>query len=241
MAVSTAPGTPAPQRVRRSTAGRVWSSTVGKKAVMAVSGAILFLYVVAHMVGNLKAFAGAGALDDYGVFLREFLSPVLGYGGFLWVVRVVLLLAVVLHMVAAVQLARRARKARPVFYAHRPKVQGSYAARTMRWGGVIIALFVVYHLLDLTAGVLNPNGVEGAIHANVVADFQRWYVVLAYTLAVVALGFHLRHGLFSALRSLGVASARRAAAVRGTALGVAVVITVGFLVVPFGVLFGIVR
>ncbi|OLR91677.1 succinate dehydrogenase [Actinokineospora bangkokensis] len=207
---------------------------------MAVSGAVLLLYVVAHMAGNLKAFAGPGALDSYGRFLREFGAPVLGHGGLLWVVRVVLLLAVVLHMTAAVQLARRARRARPVGYAKRAKVQGSYAARTMRWGGVIIALFVVYHLLDLTAGVLNPNGVPGQIHANVVADFQHWYVVLAYTLAVVALGFHLRHGVFSALRSLGVASAKRAAAVRATALGVAVVVTAGFLSVPFAVLFGII-
>jgi succinate dehydrogenase / fumarate reductase cytochrome b subunit len=120
-------------------------------------------------------------------------------------------------------------------------VQGSYAARTMRWGGVIIALFVVYHVLDLTAGVLNPHGVPGEIHGNVVADFQLWYVVAAYTVAVVALGFHLRHGVWSALRSLGVASAGRARAVRLTALGYAVVITVGFLSVPYAVLFGLVR
>ena len=240
MAVTQVGETPSQQRTRRSTALRLWSSTVGKKAVMAVSGAVLLLYVVAHMVGNLKAFGGADAIDSYGRFLREFGAPVLGHGGLLWIVRVVLLVAVVLHMTAAVQLARRARRARPVAYAQRPKVQGSYAARTMRWGGVIIALFVVYHLLDLTAGVLNPHGVEGEIHANVVADFQHWYVVLAYTLAVVALGFHLRHGMFSALRSLGVASARRAAAVRATALGVAVVITAGFLAVPYAVLFGII-
>ncbi|GAA3015306.1 succinate dehydrogenase cytochrome b subunit [Actinokineospora diospyrosa] len=202
---------------------------------MAVTGGILLGYVVAHMVGNLTIFFGD--IDGYGVFLRELLSPVLGYGGFVWVVRVVLLLAVVLHMTAAVQLARRAARARPVGYARRPKVQGGYAARTMRWGGVILALFVVYHLLDLTAGVLNPHGVEGRIHANVVADFQHWYVVAAYTLAVVALGFHLRHGMWSALRSLGKAPGASSAA----ALIVAVGITVGFLAVPYAVLFGIVR
>ncbi|MCP2274013.1 succinate dehydrogenase cytochrome b subunit [Actinokineospora diospyrosa] len=214
---------------------RLWASSVGKKVVMAVTGGILLGYVVAHMVGNLTIFFGD--IDGYGVFLRELLSPVLGYGGFVWVVRVVLLLAVVLHMTAAVQLARRAARARPVGYARRPKVQGGYAARTMRWGGVILALFVVYHLLDLTAGVLNPHGVEGRIHANVVADFQHWYVVAAYTLAVVALGFHLRHGMWSALRSLGKAPGASSAA----ALIVAVGITVGFLAVPYAVLFGIVR
>ncbi|SDC62301.1 succinate dehydrogenase / fumarate reductase cytochrome b subunit [Actinokineospora iranica] len=208
---------------------------------MAVTGGVLLLYVVAHMAGNLKVFAGADSIDGYGRFLREFLAPVLGHSGFLWVVRAVLLLAVVLHMTAAIQLARRARKARPTGYAHRARVPGGYAARTMRWGGVIIALFVVYHVLDLTAGVLNPHGVEGAIHDNVVADFRHWYVVLAYTVAVVALGFHLRHGVWSALRSLGMGSARRAAAVQAAALGVAVLITAGFLSVPYAVLFGFVR
>ncbi|PPK64283.1 succinate dehydrogenase / fumarate reductase cytochrome b subunit [Actinokineospora auranticolor] len=204
---------------------------------MAVTGAVLFSYVVVHMAGNLKFFGGPDSINGYGVFLREFLTPVLGYGGLVWVVRVVLLLAVVLHGTAAVQLARRARKARPVGYAKRPRVQGGYAARTMRWGGVILALFVVYHLLDLTAGVLNPHGVDGDIHANVVADFQHWYVVLAYTLAVVALGFHLRHGLWSAVRSLG-GTVRNAQTV---ALVLAVVVTVGFLAVPFSVFFGFVR
>ena len=100
----------------------------------------------------------------------------------------------------------RARAARPVRYAHRKKVQGSYAARTMRWGGVIILLFVIYHILDLTTGTLNPRRrPEPARTRNVVADFapERWYVTLFYTLAIVALGFHLRHGVFSALRSLG--------------------------------------
>ncbi len=208
---------------------------------MAVTGAVLLLYVLAHMAGNLKVFFGAAAIDGYGHFLRELLAPVLGYGGLVWVIRVVLLLAVVLHMTAAIQLARRARAARPIGYAHRPRVQGSYAARTMRWGGLIIALFVVYHILDLTTGTLNPHGVAGEIHNNITADFRHWYIVLAYTLPVVALGFHLRHGVWSALRSLGIASARRAAAVRLVALGVAVLVTVGFLSVPFAVLLGFVR
>ncbi|WP_424188789.1 succinate dehydrogenase cytochrome b subunit [Actinokineospora sp. G85] len=238
MALKSVPARPPGSR---TTMGRLWSSTVGKKAVMAVSGAVLLLYVVAHMVGNLKAFAGQEAIDGYSAFLREFGQPVLPHGGLLWIVRIVLLAAVAAHMTAAIQLARRARRARPAGYERRPKVQGSYAARTMRWGGVIIALFVVYHLLDLTAGVLNPHGVRGEVHANIVADFQHWYVVLAYTVAVVALGFHLRHGVYSGLRSLGVASAARAKAVRATALGVAVAITAGFLSVPFAVLFGIVR
>lgn len=190
---------------------------------MAVTGSLLLLYVVAHMVGNLSIFVGG--IDDYGRWLRSI--------GAVWPVRLGLLGCVVLHFVAAWQLTRRAAKARGR-YEHRRVVNGSYAARTMRWGGVILALFVVYHLLDLTAGVLNPHGVEGEIHANVVADFRHWYVVLAYTVAVLALGFHLRHGVWSATRTLGVATSR------ALALGVAVVVCAGFLSVPFAVVTGVV-
>jgi succinate dehydrogenase / fumarate reductase cytochrome b subunit len=223
-----------------TTAGRLWTSTVGKKAVMAVTGVVLITYVTVHMLANLKAFLGAAPLDGYGVWLRTLLEPVLGHEGLLWLLRVGLLLCVGLHLTAATQLARRAYAARPAGYQHRARIQGSYAARTMRWGGVIIALFVVYHVLDLTTGTLNPHGVRGEIYANVTADFQHWYVVLAYTVAVLALGFHLRHGVWSALRSLGVASAVRARAVRLVALGYAVTITVGFLSVPYAVLFGVI-
>ena len=211
-------------------------TTVGKKAVMAVTGIVLLIYVTAHMLGNLKAFFGAGSLDGYGRWLRSILEPVFGHEGILWLVRAVLVASVVLHMVAATQLARRAHAARPVGYQHRSRVQGSYAARTMRWGGVIIALFVVYHVLDLTTGTLNPHGVQGEIYRNVTADFQHWYVVLAYTAAVLALGFHLWHGVWSALRSLGVTAVGR-----HVAFGYAVGITVGFLSVPYAVLFGVIQ
>lgn len=222
-----------------TTAGRLWRSTVGKKAVMAVTGLVLLAYVTVHMLANLKYFAGPGSIDGYGRWLRDLLAPVLGHEGLLWTLRAGLLVCVVLHVTAAAQLTRRAHAARPIGYRHRRPVQGGYAARTMRWGGVIIGLFLVYHVLDLTAGVLNPNGVPGAIHDNVTADFRHWYVVAAYSAAVLALGPHLRHGLWSALRSLGVASAARARAVQAFAVGYATVITVGFLSVPFAVLFGL--
>jgi succinate dehydrogenase / fumarate reductase cytochrome b subunit len=110
----------------------------------------------------------------------------------------------------------------------------------MRWGGVILALFVVYHILDLTAGVLNPNGVEGAVYANVTADFHLWYVALFYAAAVVSLGFHIRHGMWSALQSLGASSAARQRALQALSFGVAFLITVGYLSVPFAVLTGLV-
>jgi succinate dehydrogenase / fumarate reductase cytochrome b subunit len=212
------------------------STTVGKKAVMAVTGIVLLAYVTVHMLANLKAFAGAASLDGYGRFLRTLLEPVFGHEGLLWLVRAVLSASVVLHIVTAVQLARRAHAARPVGYARRARIQGGYAARTMRWGGVILALFVVYHVLDLTTGTLNPHGVSGDIYHNVTADFQRWYVVLAYTAAVLALGFHVRHGIWSALRSLG-----HSGVARPVALGYAVLLTAGFLSVPYAVLCGVIR
>ncbi|OXM67087.1 MULTISPECIES: succinate dehydrogenase cytochrome b subunit [Amycolatopsis] len=216
----------------------LWSSTVGQKAIMAVTGLFLLLFVIAHMLGNLKFFVSAASFDHYAAWLRTILDSVLGHSGFLWVLRTGLVVCVVLHAVTAARLARRARAARPVRYAHRGRVQGGYAARTMRWGGVILALFVVYHVLDLTTGHLNPNGVPGAVHDNVTADFRLWYVTLVYTLAVVALGCHIRHGLWSALQSLGSSGAARRTA-QGVALGVAVVVTAGYLSVPFAVVTGL--
>jgi len=219
----------------------IWSTTVGKKAVMGVTGLLMLLYVVVHMLANLRIFLGRDSIDSYAVWLRTVLDGALGYAGFVWIVRVGLVLCVVLHMTAAIQLARRAHRATsPGGYQHRRKVQGSYAARTMRWGGVILALFVVYHVLDLTAGVLNPNGVHLAVYDNVIADFQHWYVTLFYALAVVALGFHIRHGLWSALQSLGASTAARRRRIQAVSAGVAGAITVGFLSVPFAVLTGLV-
>jgi succinate dehydrogenase / fumarate reductase cytochrome b subunit len=217
-------------------------TSVQLKYVMAVTGAVMLLYLVVHMIGNLKIFFGMAAIDTYAAWLREVGEPALPHGTVLWLVRVVLLVSVVAHIVSATVLARRARRARPVRYAHRQPVQGSYAARTMRWGGVIIALFAVYHLLDLTTGHLNPHGVHGEVHANVVADFapERWYVTLVYALAVVAVGFHVRHGLWSALQTFGRSSTATQNALKGVALGVAVVLVVGFLSVPFAVLTGLV-
>lgn len=207
---------------------------------MGVTGLLMLLYVVVHMLSNLKIFLGRDSIDSYAVWLRTFLDGLLGYEGFVWLVRAGLVACVVLHMTAAIQLTRRAHRARPDGYRHRHRVQGSYAARTMRWGGVILALFVVYHILDLTAGVLNPHGVHLAVYDNVTADFQRWYVTAFYTLAVVALGFHIRHGLWSALQSLGASTAARQRVFQLTSAGVAAGITAGFLSVPFAVLTGLV-
>jgi succinate dehydrogenase / fumarate reductase, cytochrome b subunit len=210
---------------------------------MAVTGILLVLFLLAHMLGNLKIFVGPESFDHYAHWLRTIGSPVLPDTWYLWIQRSVLGIALVAHIWSATVLARRARAARPVRYAHRPKVQGSYAARTMRWGGVIIALFVVYHLLDLTTGDLNPVGDPGRPYANVAADFapERWYVTLFYAVAIVTLGFHLRHGLFSAFRSLGQQTPRGERRARAISLGFAVALCAGYLIVPFAVIAGLVR
>lgn len=230
---ATAPTAPVRKKRRAS---------VALKIFMAMTGLLLVAFLYLHMLGNLKIFFGGESFDHYAHWLRTIGTPLLPNEWFLWIQRAVLTVAVVGHIVAATILARRARQARPVRYAHRPKVQGSYAARTMRWGGVIIVLFVVYHILDLTTGTLNPHGVAGEAYANVVADFApaRWYVTLFYTLAVVSVGFHLRHGLFSAARTLGQQTAKGERIARVTALGLSLVLVVGYLSVPFAVLTGLV-
>lgn len=216
--------------------------SVRLKFVMAVSGAIMLLYLLAHMIGNLKVFFGAEAIDAYAAWLRTVGEPAVPAQTVLWLVRVVLFGSVVAHIASAVILTRRAHRARPVKYAYRPPVRGNYAARTMRWGGVIIALFVVYHLLDLTTGTVNPHGVHGEVHANLVADFapQRWYVTLFYALAVIAVAFHVRHGLWSGLQTVGRSTAATQAALKTLSLVVAVGLAVGFLSVPFAVMTGLV-
>jgi succinate dehydrogenase / fumarate reductase cytochrome b subunit len=219
------------------------ASSVALKIFMAVTGILLVLFLYLHMIGNLKIFFGETTFDHYAHWLRTIGEPLLPHTWYLWIQRGGLTIAVLAHIAAATVLARRARLARPVRYAHRPKVQGSYAARTMRWGGVIILLFVIYHILDLTTGTLNPVGDQQHPYANVVADFapERWYVTVSYTLAIVAVGFHLRHGIFSALRTLGQQTARGERIARATALALSLVLVAGFLSVPFAVLIGLVR
>lgn len=218
-------------------------STVGKKAVMAVTGVMLVGFLFFHALGNMKVFLGQESFDHYSHWLRTVLEPILPHEGFLWLARIGLLAAVGGHIWSAAALTIRAKKARPVKYAHRKPVQGSYAARTMRWGGVIVVLFVIYHILDLTTGTLNPVGAAGKPYGNVTADFapSRWYVTFFYVLAIVAIGFHLRHGLWSAIQTLGRSNARRERFLKGVALGFTLLLCAMFLSVPFAVLTGLVK
>ncbi|MFH8682717.1 succinate dehydrogenase [Streptomyces lydicus] len=225
---------------RPSLAATLWGSSVGKKTVMAVSGLIMLLYLVVHMIGNLKIFFGAAEFNHYAHWLRTVGEPFMHYGWTLWLVRVVLIVAVVAHAVSAYQLSRRGIGARPGKYMHR-KPRASYATRTMRWGGVILGLFVVWHLLDLTTGTVHPGGFqEGHPYQNVADTFSTWYGNVIYIVAMVALGLHVRHGFWSAAQSLGVGSRSRDRLLKTTANALALVLTVGFVSVPVAVMTGVV-
>ncbi|ETK31163.1 succinate dehydrogenase [Microbispora sp. ATCC PTA-5024] len=236
------PKSPGPRRPRPSGRRGLFASSNGKKAVMAVTGAVLVLFLVAHMLGNLKIFLGADSFNHYAEWLRTVGSPALPNRTLLTITEIVLTLAVVLHMWSAVSLARRAAKARPVKYAARRRSQASgYATHTMRYGGVIILLFVIWHLLDMTFGVVNPEGGDATPYARMVAGFQpsRWWVTLFYLVAMVMVGFHLRHGLWSAFQTLGLA--RRYRALKAGAGAVAAVLVAGFLAAPVAVMIGVVK
>lgn len=218
-------------------------SSVGKKIVMAVTGLLLVGFVVGHMAGNLKIYLGPESFNAYALALREFGAHFLGYSGALWIARVVLLAAVVLHVASAYQLARTSHAARPVAYAQ-PRAPDSYAARTMRWGGVILLFFVVYHLLHFTFGVVGYGPgqfVHMDAYNNVVAGFKVWYVSLFYIVAMVALGFHLSHGVWSMFQTLGVSSPGAQRALRAIGPTVAAVVVAGNVSVPLAVMAGLVR
>ena len=222
-------------------------TTVIMKVVMAVSGLIMIGYLLAHMYGNLKVFAGQQAFDDYAHHLRTIGEPILPYAGLLWIIRVVLLASVVAHFVSAFTLWRRnnvARGGTKRYRSARAKrgVQRTYASFTMRWGGVIILLFIVYHLLHLTFNVIHPGGASDSPFLRVVNGFTNPLVVISYTIALLAVAFHLRHGLWSALTTLGAnVSVRARRNLNLLAIAVAAVITIGFLLPPYFVLFGVVH
>ncbi|MFI0152892.1 succinate dehydrogenase [Streptomyces lydicus] len=224
---------------RPSLAATLWGSTVGKKTVMAVSGLIMLLYLVVHMIGNLKIFFGAAEFNHYAHWLRVVGEPFMHEEWTLWLVRVVLLAAVVAHATSAYQLSRRDIKARPGKYVHR-KPRSSYATRTMRWGGIILGLFLVWHLLDLTTGTVHAGFRPGHPYQNVVDTFSTWYGNVIYLVAMLALGLHIRHGFWSAAQTLGVGGRARDRALKTTANTLALVLTVGFVSVPVAVMTGVV-
>ncbi|OIK04240.1 succinate dehydrogenase [Streptomyces monashensis] len=218
----------------------MWDSSVGKKTVMAVSGLIMLAYLVVHMIGNLKIYFGAGEFNHYAHWLRTIGEPFMHYEWTLWLIRIVLVVAVAAHATSAYQLSRRDIKARPSAYVH-AKPRASYATRTMRWGGIILGLFVVWHVLDLTTGTVHPGRFEhGHPYQNVVGDFSHWYSNVIYIVAMLALGLHVRHGFWSAAQTLGVGSRTRDRALKTLANVLALLLTAGFIAVPVGVMTGVV-
>ena len=219
-----------------------YRSAVGKKALMAASGIVLFGFVLVHMLGNLKLYQGPEKLNTYAEWLREVGSPALPESGALWIARLVLLAAVGIHIVTATQLTLRNWRARPQDYRQREVLEATYASRTVRWGGVIIALYVLFHLAHLTLGWVHPDFVPGDVYQNVVSGFQVWWVSGIYIVAQVALGFHLYHGLWSMFQSLGWWNAANPQDWRRRfASGFAWVITLGNLSFPLAVLTGMVK
>lgn len=222
------------------TVGRLYETSVGQKALMAASGLVLVLFVVGHMLGNLKAYQGQAKFDAYAEFLRSAGAPLLGHGQLLWIVRIGLLLTVSLHVAFAFRLYRMSRRARPIGYQRFDDLSLAYASRTMRWGGVIVLAFVVYHLLHLTTGTVHP-GFTGSPYRNLITGFQSWSASAAYVLAMVPLGLHVYHGLWSSTQSLAVRHPTVLRIRRFVAASVALAIVLGNVSIPVAVLAGILR
>ena len=220
---------------------RLLGSLVGKKVVMAATGVILLGFVLAHMAGNLKVFQGPEHFNAYAEGLRTVGAPFFGRGQLLWAARIILLAAVGLHIWAAWVVTRASWAARPEGYKRLELIETTWAARTMRWGGLLIVAYVVYHLLDLTFGKANPSFVPGDVYHNLVASFSRTPVALAYIAAVLVLAFHMYHGIYSAFQTLGLNHPKYNRWRRAFAAGYTFLVTAGFVAVPVAVLAGVVR
>jgi succinate dehydrogenase / fumarate reductase cytochrome b subunit len=219
-----------------------WQSTNGKKVVMAVTGCMMFAFVIGHMLGNLQIFEGPGTInspariDVYGHFLHSL-------GELLWIERGIMLLAIALHITVSVQLALRSRAARPVGYSRKEAINSDYASRTMYWSGPIVLAFIIFHLLHFTAGVIHPNATftEGEVYSNVVSAFKVWWVSLWYIFAVSLLGLHLSHGIWSMFQSVGLAGKRQTPLLKKAAQAIALLIVLGYISIPISVLLGFVK
>jgi succinate dehydrogenase / fumarate reductase cytochrome b subunit len=217
-------------------------STIFLKLLMAVSGLIFVVFVLLHMYGNLKAFAGHDAFDEYAHHLRTLGTPMLPYAGFLWILRVVLIVSLVVHVYAAVTLWRRAQKARTHKYVVKKNKHSTYASHLMRWGGLTLLLFIVWHLLEFSIGRVNVKGGATNDPYNLIVDsFSVWWLTLIYLVAMAMLGAHLHHGIWSSMQTLGWTNSHRSrVAWKRVAFVLAVVIAGGFSIVPIFVLAGVI-
>ena len=213
-----------------------YGSMVGKKAVMGVTGLIGIGFVILHSLGNLLVFRGPDAINSYSHFLKS-------TGELLWGLRILLIVAVVLHVIAAAQLTRQSRAARPVGYVKWEPQAATIGSRTMRWGGVLLLAFIVVHILHFTTGTIRPAGAFSRqdVYANVVTSFRIWWVALFYVVSMIALGLHLFHGAWSSVRSVGICPESSEPLLHRISLLLAILIWAAFTAVPVAVFTGIVR
>lgn len=224
------------------TGARGTRSTIFLKLTMAVSGLVFVGFVLAHMYGNLKAFSGHDAFNAYSENLRTLGEPLLPYSGFLWVMRVALVVSLAVHVASAVILWRRARRARTTKYVVKKNKHSTWASHLMRWGGLTLLVFIVWHLLNFSVGKVNVTGGPTQDPYNLLVDsFQTWWLTVIYLGAMAMLGAHLHHGVWSSLQTLGLTNSHRQRQVaKQLALALAVVIAGGFSLVPAFVLVGVI-
>jgi len=213
-----------------------YGSMVGKKVVMGITGLIGVGFVIVHALGNLLVFRGPDAINSYSRFLKS-------TGEILWTLRIVLIVAVILHVIAAIQLTRQSRRARPIGYTKHETQAATISSRTMRWGGALLLVFIVLHILHFTTGTIRPTGSFSRedVYANVVMSFRIWWVSLFYVISMIALGLHLYHGAWSSVRSIGVSPPSADPLRRRVSLVIAVFVWGALTSIPLAVLAGFVR
>lgn len=227
----------------------LYRTTIGRKIIMAVTGLIGIGFVIGHMYGNLKAFALLGGgpeyFNHYAEGLRELGAPIFGHAHLLWIVRIVLLTAVILHVWAAYTLYQDSNRARSTSYGQHKTLQATMASLYIRVGGVILFLFIIFHMAHFTWGIpgIHPDFIYGEVYNNVVIGFQSYYYLPAvfYLIAMTALGFHIYHGMWSMFQTLGFNNKTYTQPLRALSLVLAIIIAVGFALVPLGVIFGILQ
>lgn len=224
------------------TGARAARTTIALKIAMAGSGLIFVGFVLLHMYGNLHAFAGHDAFNEYAEHLRTLGEPMLPYTGALWIIRLVLIGSFAIHVASAFTLWHRAGRARQTKYAMKKRTGATYASLLMRWGGVTLLLFIVWHLLNFTVGKVNVAGGPTNDPYNLLVDsFSTWWLTLIYLAAMAMLGAHLHHGIWSAMQTLGWTSTARArSTAKAVGLTLALIITIGFSLVPLAILTGVI-
>jgi succinate dehydrogenase / fumarate reductase cytochrome b subunit len=216
----------------------LYRSSVGKKVLMAVTGFVWFGFLVGHLVGNLKLYMGADHFDEYAHHLREIGEPILPPSGFLWAFRAVVFAAFLIHVIMAWETSRTSWDARSTKYRKQENLSFSFSSRFMRWGGVFILVFMVFHLLHLTTGQAHPDFVAGEAYANTIVGLSNPFVAGFYMLAIVAVCTHLYHGLWSMFQTLGAAHPKYHRFRRPFAVVTAALLFVGFVSIPVAVLTG---